>query len=74
MVNEGLPNPRMVGYEYRKATTVWAYEMLQDFKVTTLEGVMTGRKGDYLCLGPNGDLWPVKKEIFEATYERVKKT
>ena len=68
-MNEHLPNPRIVGREYQKIATVWACQMERSFSVVTLEGTMRGREGDYLCKGPNGELWPVKKEIFESTYE-----
>lgn len=40
-------------------------------KVRTLEGSMTARKGDYIVKGIKGELYPVKPDIFEATYESV---
>jgi len=43
--------------------------MSEPFEVETLEGTMRGGKGDYLCEGPAGEQWPIKKDIFEATYE-----
>lgn len=30
--------------------------------------------GDYLYEGPNGDRWPVKKQIFESAYEAIERT
>lgn len=27
------------------------------------------REGDYIVKGPDGEYWPVRKEIFEKTYE-----
>lgn len=57
--------------EYRKIATVWAVEMPAAFEVDTLEGKMRGEPGDYLCEGPAGERWPVKKAIFENTYRRV---
>lgn len=57
--------------EYRKTATVWAVQAEIPFKVSTLEGVMVGDAGDYLCQGPAGEKWPVKRAIFEATYEEV---
>ena len=50
---------------------VLAIHMTQDFEVETLEGTMMGKKGDYLLKGIKGELYPVKKEIFEASYEFV---
>ncbi len=40
-------------------------------KVRTLEGSMTARKGDYIVKGIKGELYPVKPDIFEATYGSV---
>ncbi len=54
--------------EYRKTATVMAKQMDEDFEVETLEGTMKGKAGDYLCRGPAGEEWPIKKEIFESTY------
>lgn len=39
--------------------------------IRTLEGEMTAREGDYIVLGVNGEIYPVKADIFEKTYERV---
>ncbi len=40
-------------------------------KIQTLEGVMVVSLDNYVVKGPFGEYWPVKKEIFEATYEKV---
>ena len=37
----------------------------------TLEGSMTARKGDYIVKGIKGEPYPVKPDIFEATYGSV---
>lgn len=38
--------------------------------ISTLEGVMHGKPGDWLVKGHlKGELWAVDREIFEATYE-----
>jgi hypothetical protein len=66
-----LPDPRSTGLEYRKTATVWAVQMPEAFEVQTQEGVMQGRAGDFLCQGPAGERWPIKREIFEATYTPV---
>jgi len=57
--------------EHRKTATTLAVQVSEPFTVDTEEGVMEGRAGDYLCVGPAGEAWPVKREIFEATYEAV---
>lgn len=40
-----------------------------EFMVATLEGTMTGKMGDWLIIGVNGEYYPCKDEIFQKTYE-----
>jgi len=40
-----------------------------EFMVGTPEGVMTGKKGDWLIRGVKGELYPCKPDIFAATYD-----
>ena len=37
--------------------------------ITTLEGTMQASKGDYVIKGVQGEFYPCKPDIFEATYE-----
>lgn len=39
--------------------------------IPTLEGTMTGRPGDWIIRGVQGEFYPCKPDIFEATYELV---
>lgn len=39
-------------------------------KIPTLEGVMTANVGDYIIRGVQGELYPCKPDVFEATYEK----
>ena len=39
--------------------------------IPTLEGVMTASVGDWIIKGVNGEFYPCKPDIFEATYEEV---
>jgi hypothetical protein len=39
--------------------------------IETLEGTMRGNGGDYIIKGVQGEIYPCKSEIFEATYEKV---
>lgn len=55
-------------YKKKPSYRIRAVQVDRDFAVRTLEGVMKGGKGDYLCEGTNGERWPVKKEIFESTF------
>ena len=41
--------------------------------VRTLEGRVWANPGDYIIRGPEGDIWPVRKDIFEKTYDVVEK-
>ena len=40
-----------------------------EFMVSTLEGTMTGKEGDWLIKGVQGELSPCRADIFAATYE-----
>lgn len=40
-------------------------------QIDTLEGVMTANRGDYIIRGIQGEIYPCKPDIFEATYEVV---
>jgi hypothetical protein len=37
-------------------------------EVTTLEGVMLAKPGDWIIKGVQGEFYPCKPDIFEATY------
>ena len=39
--------------------------------IHTLEGTMKGQPGDWIICGVQGELYPCKPDIFEATYEAV---
>ena len=39
--------------------------------INTLEGVMKAMPGDYIIKGIQGEVYPCKPDIFEATYEVV---
>lgn len=39
--------------------------------IPTLEGLMLASEGDYVIRGVQGELYPCKPEIFDATYEPV---
>lgn len=39
--------------------------------IHTLEGDMTAQVGDYIIEGVNGELYPIKADIFAKTYEQV---
>ena len=37
--------------------------------IHTLEGDMTASPGDYVIRGVKGEMYPIKPDIFEETYE-----
>ena len=39
--------------------------------IPTLEGDMVAQKGDYIIKGVQGEFYPCKPDIFNATYEVV---
>ena len=39
--------------------------------IPTLEGLMTGNEGDFIIKGIQGEFYPCKPDIFEATYEKI---
>lgn len=41
------------------------------FVVTTKEGRVKGKCGDYLILGVDGEKYPCDKDIFEKTYDII---
>lgn len=44
-----------------------------DIEIETLEGRMGANAGTYIVQGVNGEIYPCRGDIFEATYERVEK-
>ena len=42
-----------------------------DLMIRTLEGDMRATYGDYIIRGVQGEFYPIKPDIFEATYERM---
>lgn len=54
------------------ATTALGVEEREDrFFISTLEGSMTVKDGDYILKGIEGEFYPLKKEFFEKNYEEV---
>ena len=53
----------------KKPVVVHAVQVNVPFKVTTLEGVVQGKAGDYLMIGIDGEKYPCRQDIFERTYD-----
>lgn len=43
----------------------------QELRITTLEGEMIASAGDWIIQGVQGEFYPCKPDIFQATYEQV---
>jgi hypothetical protein len=56
------------GYVNDDGTTGTRLEIV----INTLEGKVTATDGDYVIKGVQGEFYPCKPDIFEATYEEVK--
>jgi hypothetical protein len=46
------------------------HENDQCYLIPTLEGIRKFTPDDMLITGTNGDIWPCKKDVFEANYEK----
>ena len=49
----------------------WDDSLNESVIISTLEGDMRAKKGDYIIKGINGEFYPCKPDIFKKTYERV---
>ena len=59
-----------VAVRYHKVALVWAFPLSETLDIDTPEGTMHADIGDYLVSDdPPTHLWPVKREVFERTYE-----
>jgi hypothetical protein len=54
------------GYQYNEY-----YINKEILIINTLEGELFVKIGDYIVKGVENEFWPVKKSIFEKTYEKV---
>ncbi len=63
------------GWDFRayrkKPVRIYAVRMKVRFKVETKEGIMNGKKGDYLIRGIEGEFYPCDSRIFRKTYAKV---
>ena len=66
----GDPEPFM---RWAKAVGFTAYTSERDdtLAITTLEGTMTAGPGDWIIRGVKGEFYPVKADIFAATYDEL---
>jgi len=60
--------PDWLRQHYEIGNVVFAATFVQ---IRTLEGVMTGNFDDWIIRGVEGEAYPCKPNIFEATYEPI---
>jgi hypothetical protein len=53
----------------KRPVVIDAVQINVPFHVDTKEGRMTGKSGDYLLIGVQGEPYPCDRDIFEATYD-----
>lgn len=67
-----IEHAKSAGSLYRKKPiAIRAIQLTEPMEVETLEGVMTGKEGDYMIIGARGETYFVDQSIFHETYERV---
>ncbi len=52
-------------------STIDCEPIMPKIALLTLEGVMYAQRGDWIVRGIKGEVYPVKPDIFAATYEAV---
>lgn len=59
-------------HAYRKTATILARQINDEVIILTPEGNMYAHPGDYIASDdPPTHLWPVRREVFESTYEQI---
>ena len=55
----------------KKPIAIQCIQINEPFQVETLEGIMHGKKDDWLMIGIEGELYPCDATIFNKTYELI---
>ena len=58
-------------YRIGKAKPSDPTDFAEWLEIPTLEGVMRADRGDWIIRGVQGEFYPCKPDIFDATYEAV---
>ncbi|WP_411894337.1 hypothetical protein [Winogradskyella sp. A2] len=53
----------------KKPIPIRCLQINEPFEVETLEGKMRGKKGDWLMIGVNGEMYPCDNSIFKKSYD-----
>ena len=52
----------------KKPIPIKCYQIDEPFEVQTMEGIMKGKKGDWLMVGISGEMYPCDDDIFKKSY------
>ncbi|KAA5824383.1 hypothetical protein FPF71_09375 [Algibacter amylolyticus] len=53
----------------KKPIPVNCIQIKEPFEVETMEGIMKGKKNDWLMIGIHGEMYPCDNSIFKETYD-----
>ena len=53
----------------KKPIRIKCVQIHEPFVVETMEGLMKGKKGDWLIIGVHGEMYPIDQDIFRKTYD-----
>lgn len=56
----------------KKPLPIRCVQINEPFEVETLEGTFSGKAGDFLIIGVEGEMYPCEEQIFYKTYDIVK--
>lgn len=72
--NQSEPMPKWLSSALRIGRVFYQGGENPYMTIPTLEGNMVANVGDWIIQGVQGELYPCKPDIFEATYEPVTET
>ncbi len=55
----------------KKPIPIQCVQIHEPFEVETMEGVLRGKKDDWLMIGIQSEMYPCDNEIFQKTYELI---
>jgi len=55
----------------KKPIAVKCVQINEPFTVETMEGLMKGKKDDWLMIGIHGEMYPIDHDIFMKTYDLI---
>jgi hypothetical protein len=59
-------------FAIKKPLPIRCIQINEPFEVETLEGTFSGKAGDFLIIGVEGEMYPCEEQIFYKTYDIVK--